>query len=208
MSDLVLIRHGETVGESSVRLYGRTDIELSDHGREQMRLAGAALAGAGFERAYASPLKRSREAAALVLAGSGLEPEIIDGFREIDFGDWEGWSLEEARERDPENHARWKADGIDFGFPGGDTKTGFFTRAAEAGRAVFAAPCGLAVAVLHKGVIKALLAELLGIDFEETASMPVELGSIHRLDRTGSGWQLASANETKHLGDYRIPSSR
>ena len=213
MQRLVLIRHGETVGESSVRLYGRTDIEMSDAGREQMRLAGGALAGGRFDAAYASPMKRSVEAARLVLrgvsGGAAPEPLIVDGFREIDFGDWEGWTLEEAERRDPDNFAKSRTQGMEFCFPGGDTRQGFFERAAAAGRGAFSAPDARwpAVAVLHKGVIKAILAELLGISFEEAGEMPIELGSIHRLEFAAGRWHVASANETDHLGNLRIPGS-
>ena len=56
---LTLVRHGETVGQSSIRYYGATDIELSDLGREQVRRARDRLAGQAFEVVGASSLSRS-----------------------------------------------------------------------------------------------------------------------------------------------------
>ena len=64
---LVLVRHGETVGHSSIRYYGRTDVALSDLGRRQMRAAREWLAArdgaSGFAPVFTSPLVRATEAA-------------------------------------------------------------------------------------------------------------------------------------------------
>ena len=58
---LVLIRHGETVGESSVRFHGSNDVELSAEGRALMREVGRGLRGEVFDLVLASPLRRSWE---------------------------------------------------------------------------------------------------------------------------------------------------
>jgi hypothetical protein len=71
---LALVRHGETVGNSSIRYYGRTDLALSDLGRAQMRGAALTLAGLlgarPLTRVFASPLIRAQE-------GLGLLPAIL-----------------------------------------------------------------------------------------------------------------------------------
>ncbi|MFC1474639.1 histidine phosphatase family protein, partial [bacterium] len=186
-----------------------TDIELSDAGREQMRRVGDALRGIEFGVVYTSPLRRSLESAEIVMAGRGPALTVEEGFREINFGDWEGWTLPEAAERDPENHKLWEKKTPDFGFPGGDTKIGFFTRIMESAREVFASPPLPALAVLHKGVIRGVLAELTALPIEEFMEAHIELGGIHRLRKTsGGGWELVISNETSHLGDTRIPESR
>ena len=59
MSDLYIIRHGETAGESSVRFYGSTDIPLSEFGREQLRRSKELLRDVPFRTIVASPLRRS-----------------------------------------------------------------------------------------------------------------------------------------------------
>lgn len=208
-NDLYIVRHGETTGISSERLYGSTDIDLSDLGREQMRRVGDRLQGITFAQAFASPLSRSRESVEIILSGRGPEIEIIEGFREISFGRWEGWTFEEAAERDPENHAEWKKGSLDFRFPEGDHKQDFFNRKAATARDIFT-DCQLpALAVLHKGVIKGVLAALLKITLDEVSPMFVELGSIHRLRRAAdSSWTLLGTNEADHLGSAHIPSSR
>lgn len=206
-SEIILVRHGETIGDSAVRLYGKADVALSELGREQMRRAREALRGIVFERVIVSPLSRSRESAALVVGGGGPELTIVDEFAEIDFGDWEGLMLEEVAERDPEGHKAWDTEGIDFRFPGGDSKVEFFSRVAGAATRVFGEPDYPALAVLHKGVIKGILAGLLKRPVGDFVKHPIELGSIHRLRKFEEGWNLIAANETAHLGDSRIPAS-
>ena len=66
-SRFILVRHGETEGESSIRYHGRTDVALSELGRDQMRRVRRAIetshGGANFARVFSSPLVRASEGA-------------------------------------------------------------------------------------------------------------------------------------------------
>jgi broad specificity phosphatase PhoE len=189
VGEIVLVRHGETEGESSIRLNGSTDVALNRTGRQQMRAAGESLAAEVFDTAIVSPLSRSREGAEIVLGGRGPAPRIIEGFREIDFGDWEGLTFAEIEQRDPEGYARYLAEGLAFRFPGGESRAGFRARVAAAVPEAAFDPGVRALGVLHKGVIKIILSELLGLTFEEYSDIPVGLGSIHRVQHDGVRWQ-------------------
>src|SRR5262245_48815831 len=101
-AELWLVRHGETVGESSTRLHGRNDVELDALGRRQMAQLAALLRSEPFDRAYTSPLVRAHEAARIILADRPPAPSIVADFAEMHFGDWEGLTLDEARARDPD----------------------------------------------------------------------------------------------------------
>lgn len=207
MTELYLVRHGETVGNSAVHLYGRTDIALSDSGREQMRCVGEALRDVAFGFVFASPLQRSIESAGIVMQGRTLQPVACDEFMEIDFGNWEGWSLAHAEERDPENYHAWKTTGAEFRFPGGEMKRDFFARSAEAAKRVFNKQEGRILAVLHKGIIKGAHAGLLGLPVDEFVHHRIELGSIHVLRRENGAWSLVESNQVDHLTGCRIPDS-
>jgi broad specificity phosphatase PhoE len=207
MTDLVLLRHGETVGQSSIRLYGSTDIPLSPIGEAQLGRAAAALSPHRFVRVLTSPLQRARRSAEIVLAAQ-REPaalEVVTDFREIDFGAWEGWTYAEAEARDPDGYRRWHSEGTAFTYPAGESRSAFHARVHAAAHALLAAPGpGPILGVLHKGVIKAVLAALTGQTPEAVASLPISLGSLHRLRWTGSVWELVATNETAHLGDLDI----
>ncbi len=85
---LVLARHGETAWSKSGQHTGRTDIPLTDVGREQARSLGTALAGRTFSRVLTSPLSRASETAGL--AGFGDPIEVDPDLQEWDYGAYEG----------------------------------------------------------------------------------------------------------------------
>jgi broad specificity phosphatase PhoE len=207
MNELYLVRHGETVGDSAIHLYGRTDIALSDTGRRQMRRTADALRETVFDAVFASPLQRSLESARIVMQGREPQPQVRTEFLEIDFGDWEGWSLAQAQERDPGNYRAWKETGADFRFPGGEVKRAFFSRTAHAALNILDNLSGRSLAVLHKGVIKGTLAGLLRRPVDDFVNHRIELGSIHVLEREAGAWRLVDTNRVAHLHDCRLPES-
>lgn len=85
---LVLARHGETAWSRSGQHTGRTDIPLTDVGREQARRVGAALAGRSFSRVLTSPLSRAAETARLAGFESGVQ--VDPDLQEWDYGVYEG----------------------------------------------------------------------------------------------------------------------
>lgn len=91
MTDLVLVRHGETEWNRLGRVQGRTDIPLNDTGRAQAEAAGRRLSDARFDAVVASPLARAADTARIIAAEVGLgEPELVDALVERDYGGAEG----------------------------------------------------------------------------------------------------------------------
>lgn len=209
-SELVLVRHGETTGQSSIRLYGATDLPLSDIGEAQARAAGQALAPHTFAQVVTSPLQRAWRSAEYIAASPDRNRPLADavrveGLREIDFGDWEGWTVAEVQDRAPELHHRWLHDGDTFAFPGGEQRAAFRARVRAAVQASIARPCEdgplRMLGVLHKGVMKIVIAELTGLDPAKAATLTINLASIHRLTYDGHRWSLTEHNRVDHLAD-------
>jgi broad specificity phosphatase PhoE len=208
-AELVLVRHGETVGQSSIRLHGATDVALSSLGLQQIeRVAAALRAEPGFSAVMASPLQRSRAAAALVAGVQRPPPEVVvvPEFAEVDFGAWEGLTFEEVAGRDPEGLRRYHAEGHEFTYPGGESRRGFWDRVQAGARRVLLAPVApRTVAVLHKGVIKAVIAALTGMPQPEAAALPVSLAGVYRLRAGPHGrWDIHVQNATEHLGELDL----
>jgi broad specificity phosphatase PhoE len=201
---LTLVRHGETEAQSSVRFYGRTDVPLSGLGRTQMARVRDALAARRFAAVYCSTLSRASEGAQIIgdghLAAGGAAPTPIAGFDEVDFGEWEGLTATEIQTRYPERYVEWQARGSDFVYPGGESSRAFRQRVASTLHALLAqAPHGELLFVLHKGVIRCIVAELLGTDELKQRSLTIALGSIHILAQRGAAWHAQALDQMDHL---------
>ncbi len=197
---LTLVRHGETEGQSSIRYHGRTDVVLSALGRRQMARAGAALRTCAFTAAYSSRLARSAEAARIIIACNGGTPTAVPvaGFDEVDFGEWEGFTAEEIRRRDPRRFAEWEQRRGNFQYPGGESNDDFRARVLRSLRTVLdGVPVGELLFVLHKGVIRCVLTELLGPS--DGQGVTVALGSIHIVRRANGLWQAEALDRIDHL---------
>jgi broad specificity phosphatase PhoE len=201
---LVLVRHGETEGESSIRYHGRNDVPLSDLGREQMRAARREIenrfGAVRFGRVFATPLSRAFESATII-AGRASGITVIEEFTEVHFGLFEGLTADEIRARYPAEFQAWNADRLAPGYtyPQGESRAEFAKRV-ERGLDIMLERIDAdqrservtALLVAHRGVIRAIVRAL-------TKAEPlVELGSIQILARD-PGWDPTLIDFTAHL---------
>ena len=97
---MYIVRHGATEWSVSGRHTGRTDLPLLESGREQARKVGRKLAERDFSLVLCSPLLRARETCRL--AGFADAAEITDDLHEWDYGEYEGLTTPQIRERNPD----------------------------------------------------------------------------------------------------------
>ena len=146
----VLIRHGKTAGNLLRRYIGcRTDEPLCDIGRTEL----FALHPPEVDRVFVSPMKRCLESAAILYPH--IEPEIIDGFQECDFGSFENRGYRELNGL--AEYQRWIDSGGELPFPSGESRTEFEDRciaAYEKLRRSFHGDCAL---IVHGGTIMAIM---------------------------------------------------
>jgi broad specificity phosphatase PhoE len=103
MTELYLVRHGETEWNAARRIQGRTDIPLNDTGREQARQAAELLARRRWQGVYTSPLGRAHETARIIADRLGLAGVTdIDALVERDYGEAEGMGFDEIEALYPE----------------------------------------------------------------------------------------------------------
>ncbi len=161
---LLLVRHGESVGNVTGQLQGREDA-LTERGRRQAREIAAHLAARGDVIAlYTSPLARAFETAQTIGAAVGLAPVPREGLAEIDIGDAQGLTFDEWAARYPEEAARFQSEGVDFVWPGGESGRQLGARtAAEIDRIVSAhrLGAGAVVVVSHGGALAWIIDHLL-----------------------------------------------
>ena len=177
---LVMIRHGATEWNLDGRIQGHSDPPLAAEGRAAVaswrlpeRMTGTA---AGDWIWLTSPLARARETAALLRPEPAkIEPALI----EMDWGAWEGRRLAELRAEGGATMAAAEARGLDFQPPGGESPRQVQARLRPLLERL-AATARPAVAVTHKGVIRALYALASGWNMTGRAPQKLRDGCAQR----------------------------
>ena len=184
MTLVAFLRHGPTLWNETRRLQGMTDVPLSDAGR--VLVAGWILppAVAGW-RWQCSPLSRAVETARLLRGDGGTEPE--PALREMSFGAWEGYRLDELRQRFGAGMRGNEARGIDLVPPGGESPRQVMDRLRPWLEALGTGGKDT-VAVSHKGVIRVVLAMATGWDMKDRQPVKLDWQAMHffRARRDGS----------------------
>lgn len=151
---IVLIRHGPTEGNLKKRYIGRTDEPLSETGIKMLR--NKIYPRAGF--LFVSPMKRCKMSAEIIYPL--LEYQIIDDFRECDFGKFEGRNYYELS--GDADYQAWIDSGGTARFPSGEAPCDFKARCVKAFNAVISQLCGAgedltAAFIIHGGTIMSIL---------------------------------------------------
>jgi broad specificity phosphatase PhoE len=177
--EIWLARHGETEWSRDMRHTGRTDVPLTEVGREQARKLQRSLEDHDFLRVLTSPLSRAAETCEL--AGLGDRAERSDALLEWDYGEYEGLTTAQIRERRP-GWVLWRD-----GCPGGET-------AAEVGARVdplvaeLLQSRGDAALFAHGHVLRVLAARWLGLRPGDGALLALSTGTLSTL-----GWERETA---------------
>ena len=182
---MLLVRHGRTTANASGVLAGRTGgVNLDDVGREQAARTGARLAGVRLAAVVSSPLVRCSRPPTAILGAQAAPPSVIveRALTECDYGEWQGRPLRElAKEK------LWRTVQVQpsaAGFPGGETLADMQARSVAAVRRLEAAvvaehgPYAVWVAVSHGDVIKAVLADALGLHLDLFQRIQVDPASV------------------------------
>ncbi len=168
---LLLARHGQTEWHSDNRYVSRTDIGLTETGREQARTLARRAEREKVNLVLSSPLGRALLTAKPAAAACNLEPETDERLRELDFGEWEGRTLAEIGEEDPESVRRFE-ESAEHGFPGGEPLHEGADRVLKVFACLSRSHAGETVLVVaHNTLLRLALCRMLG----------VELGHYRRL---------------------------
>jgi ribonuclease H / adenosylcobalamin/alpha-ribazole phosphatase len=196
----MLLRHGQTPMSVQKRYAGRSDAPLTDVGVQQAAAAAKRLTSAGLGVIVTSPLLRTVQTAQQVADVTGAAVVTDDGFRETDFGAWEGLTFAEVRERWPAELAAWLAD-PEVAPPGGESFTDVSARVTAALHRVLAVRAGQAVLIVsHVTPIKTLVAAVLLAPPAALYRMHLDVAALCEIDWYADGPAvLRSFNDTGHL---------
>jgi broad specificity phosphatase PhoE len=162
---MVLIRHAEPAASGMGLCYGALDVPLSEDGVIHAQRIGAHLRDSQLDAVYSGPLSRAVATASAVSESHGLTPVLRRDLSEIDFGAFEGRTFDEIAVSHPELYGRWMREPARVRFPGGESFDDLRGRVcSEIARIRREHRGGSVVVVTHGGPIRALMAELLGLE--------------------------------------------
>ena len=177
MTTLLLIRHGMTDAVGRVITGRRAGIHLNEQGKRQVEELEEILASARLAAVYSSPLERALETAHPIARRHRIEPQTRDRLLEVDFGDWEGCTLEELS-RLPAWHA-FNQFRSHTRAPGGehmlDVQTRMVDEVEELSRRH---PDECVALVSHGDVIRATIAHYLGVPLDLFARLEISPASV------------------------------
>lgn len=204
-TELILIRHGETLWNRERRMQGQTDTPLSEIGRAQARALGERMARHAFSAIYSSDLKRAWDTADAIAQLSGHAIVSERRLRERTFGVFEGLTYDEMTQRYPAEHARFSQRDPDYAVPGGESPRQFFERSLGCLEEIAAAHPGETVLVVTHGMI-------LDTAYRAAHQMPLHVrreapllnASLNTFRREPQAWIAVSWADVDHLAEVGV----
>lgn len=204
MTEILLIRHGETDWNVDKRLQGHTDIGLNATGQRQAALLGQALADEPLDAVFASDLQRARDTAQALAQRQGLTVQIEPALRERCYGGFEGLRHDEIAARYPQDYIAWKAREMDVRYPAGErvaeTMCEFSARAVAALTGLLAAGRYRKIAVVtHGGVLECIYRWAKQTGFAQPRDFDIFNASVNRLQWDGERLHVRQWADVAHL---------
>ncbi|MCL0095029.1 alpha-ribazole phosphatase [Dehalococcoidia bacterium] len=204
MARLILVRHGETEWNKSFRYQGHSDIHLNDNGIEQVARVRDRLASERIDIIYSSDLSRACETAEIIASMHGMV-EICQSplLREMNFGQCEGMTFDEIKERYPGiagDPKAWRTRSPEVHLPDGESIAQLAARVARfAGKLKEHKPEETVLVVAHGGSLQVLICILLGISLEHWWQVRLSSASVTIMDISPEGATIVVLNDTCHL---------
>ncbi|MFO1218486.1 MAG: histidine phosphatase family protein [Burkholderiaceae bacterium] len=199
MTELIVIRHGETDWNRQHRFQGQIDVPLNATGEQQARRLAERLADERFDVVIASDLQRARTTAAAAAREVAVQTEPL--WREQAFGVLEGLDVPTIVERHPELWAQWIRHDADYALPGGgESVRSFHARVWRAVEALVQRHAGARVAVFtHGGVLDMLWRGAQGLPLHGPRACDIPNTGINRLQWDGAALRIVQWADAAHL---------
>jgi len=199
MTELILVRHGETEWNVAEVFRGQIDLDLNETGIKQSEMLAAYLSTLAIEAIYSSPLQRAQKTAEIIASPHKLkvnvEPDLVD----FNFGKWQGLSHQEVKERYGELYAKWINHPEQVRMPSGETLEDVRIRIIRFRNKVVENHGGTVVIVGHRVVNKVIICALLGLDNSHFWKIRQDTCGISIFTRQNKQFILTRHNDTSFL---------
>ena len=200
MTQLILVRHGQTAWNKQPRFRGRADIELDETGLAQAAATAARIAQWPVSAVYSSPLKRAVATAQQIAEKFDLTVQKHDGLLDIYFGTWQGLTAQQAREDNGELLDMWLKSPQKVTFPQGESLAHVQVRVSGAlDELTTRHGDETIVLVSHVVVLKVMLCYVLGLDNSHFWKIEQGTCAINIVKANGSDYVVSLINDTCHL---------
>jgi alpha-ribazole phosphatase len=186
LTKLYLIRHGETEGAETKRYKGHIDVPLSDNGIMQVKAMSGYVAqngGKWIKAVYTSDLGRAVKSAEIIAEPLGLQPVIVEGIKERNFGKWEGMSFDEVADKYPDEFKAWADNPLEFSPMEGESTIKTRDRAVETFNQLVNKHTNEDIAIVaHGGINRVIICELLGIPLENIFRIEQDFAALNLIE--------------------------
>lgn len=168
MTELVLVRHGQTEWHAENRYAGRSDVALTARGHDQAAALARWASGAGLDAVLTSSLARARDTAGPAAAAAGVEVVVDERLVEVDFGKGDGLTRAEMAAQFPDALGAFLDAPASCPLPGGETGAAAVARARPVLDEVCRGrPGGRVLVVAHQTLLRLVLCDLLGLALDD-----------------------------------------
>ena len=202
MTELILIRHGETDWNRELRFQGQVDVPLNEAGRTQARHVADRLGSEPIDQLYSSDLLRTRQTAQPLAMRSGRQVTELAGLREQNFGRIDGMRVADIQAQHPADWTNWLRFDADHAFDGGGESTRNFYLRVQATllQLVLAHPDQTLGVITHGGVLDMIRRGALGRSLSGPRDGLVPNGAISRVRLANHGRvEILQWADARHL---------
>ncbi len=200
MADIIIVRHGNTDWNQKERFRGHANIGLNETGREQAVAVAKRLAKVPVSFIYTSPLSRAVETAEIIAEPHHLNLNLLHELIDIDYGDLEGLSLDEAERNYSDIYYKWLRSPHEIKFPGGESLEEVRLRASAAlDKIISQMSAETVVFVSHKIVISVLILHFLNLDNSQLRQIGQDTCAINIFTKQNTHFYANLLNDTCHL---------
>ena len=197
--EIILARHGETNWNVREVFRGRVDVELNETGIKQAELLAEYLSGVNIDAIYSSPLKRALKTAGEIASRKKLEVNIAPGLIDFDYGEWQGLSHQEVKDKYKKLYTEWVNCPERVKMPAGESLDDVRGRAVAVVDEAVHKHEGTVVLASHRVVNKVLICALLGLDNSHFWNIKQDTCGITIFAYEEGRFVLTRHNDTSYL---------
>jgi len=206
MTELILIRHGETDWNRELRFQGQVDVPLNAIGHEQARRLGLRLAAETLHELVCSDLTRTQQTA-LPISQNHLQlsqgsAALDAALREQNFGVIDGMRVDDIKAQHADAWAQWIRFDADYAFSGGESTREFHARVLAAVRALAQQHAHKTlVVVTHGGVLDMIYRTALALPLSGPRQSDIPNAGLNRVRIQGDAIEILDWADARHLAD-------